>query len=246
MIRAGLEEDLAEGPIDSSGPTNAIWADMIAMPAILNKAGNCMATPLSVASAIASLENFLPGLKSGNFCIEEILAIHRNHACNNGNEKLLEGDLDKILPPRAPERSSSWRYQGVAQTVGTSTNNHTLDDCNELTLPTKDFLAKGGFLSEKDIWHSFKKFDITGDHKLTFMSIKTALDLYNSRTGAVIDDSRIREWIRENDPQNKGYVDFDNYRSIFLKSSGHSNSQNSQQSQIYSSDAAKRVELLKK
>lgn len=238
LLRRVLEEIVGVGELDSK---NGLWAEMSLLPAILNKTG-CIATPLSVSSAIASLENFLPGLSSGSFCFEEILAIQDAHGYN------ALGDVEEMRSTLTPiqEKTSSWRFQGDGKRLGREKQDLPVDDGKispGLALPTRESVASAEPMSEREIWRLFEKFDVTGDHKLTFMSIKSALELYNGdswNNSRCTNDSQIRDWIREHDADSKGYVDFDNFKRIFGGAASR------EQIAARSTEATKREELLKK
>ena len=244
MVRRALNECQPDDVLKDSGD-NVLWADMQMLPSVINRTGSYMATPLSVSSAIAKLESFLPGLSTGQFCLEEILAIHRIHS-TNGHTISLD---DVAVSDTTDSKPSSWRYQGEGRTLGTipSETADTLQSNDTvLSLPTRASASKIPEMSEREIWRSFEKFDITGDHKLTFLNIKSALELYNSNAPTRIDDSQIREWIRDNDPQNKGYVDFDSYRSIFSTVSGYSTPGSRDRAQPRSAESSKKEDILRK
>jgi hypothetical protein len=223
---------------------------MSLLPAVLHKAG-CNATPISISSTLASLEIFLPGLSSGNFCLEEILAIQRAHG--HGGDAGRGGEPGVASATRPPEaKASSWRYQGGGQRPGDetavipSTNNSSAPG---LSLPTRESVARDPALSEREIWRSFEKFDVTGDHKLTFLSIKSAIELYNGdtwKTVSLVDDSQIRDWIRHHDLERKGYVDFENYKKIFSGGAAGYSGSSREQALPQSAETAKREELLRK
>lgn len=74
-------------------------------------------------------------------------------------------------------------------------------------LPTiSNFEAK----SESRIRTEFELLNITKEDKLTFQSVRVALDLAN----IVTSDEEIHSWLRETDIACKGYVDFSDYRRV--------------------------------
>ena len=63
----------------------------------------------------------------------------------------------------------------------------------------------------------FRRLDITGEGRLTYLNLKTALQLRGVE-GA--DDGTVKRWVRENDRGAKGYVDFNDYQAIFADAAG--------------------------
>lgn len=63
----------------------------------------------------------------------------------------------------------------------------------------------------------FRRLDLTGDGKLTYLNLRSSLELLQEGTASRtrIDDIMIRSWLRENDRGSKGYVDFDDFLQIF-------------------------------
>merc|ERR1711998_565076 len=53
----------------------------------------------------------------------------------------------------------------------------------------------------------FKRLDITGEGRLTFLTLKSALEL----RGVAINDSAVRKWLRDNDLGGKNYVDMTDF-----------------------------------
>lgn len=64
--------------------------------------------------------------------------------------------------------------------------------------------------------------------KLTFLSLKTALELLESKES----DVAIREWIRMNDEGSKGFVDFEDFRRIFVHQNSSNRSNSKQDSRM--------------
>jgi Ca2+-binding EF-hand superfamily protein len=61
--------------------------------------------------------------------------------------------------------------------------------------------------SYNKIKEEFQKLDVLGEGKLTFLTLKTALQMYDVR----IDDKTLRSWISICDQDNKGFVDLKDY-----------------------------------
>jgi hypothetical protein len=57
----------------------------------------------------------------------------------------------------------------------------------------------------------FKRLDINGEGRLTYLTLKSALEL----RGVQASDSTIRKWLQQADRGGKGYVDFSDYQSLY-------------------------------
>ena len=62
----------------------------------------------------------------------------------------------------------------------------------------------------------FKRLDINGEGRMTYLTLKSALEL----RGVTASDSTIRKWIQQADRGGKGYVDFSDYQSIYTDFEG--------------------------
>jgi hypothetical protein len=62
------------------------------------------------------------------------------------------------------------------------------------------------------LWAAFKRLDLAGDGTITFLKLKTVLELQ----GKLVADGSIREWIRRNDRHAKGYVTFEDFEASYL------------------------------
>jgi hypothetical protein len=96
----------------------------------------------------------------------------------------------------------------------------------EYSLPTERTLKNRAPVTQAEIAKEFALLDIEGDGKLTFLRLKSALELMlgsNDRhmdgnfRGTDHDDVLIRSWLRENDPDVKGYVDWDDFLAIYTR-----------------------------
>jgi hypothetical protein len=81
---------------------------------------------------------------------------------------------------------------------------------NFFSLPVRGLVSRRG-RSETSIEEEFFQLDILGEGRLTFKTIKKALELQ----GLEMEDSSIRKWLRETDRTEKGYVDLDDYKYIY-------------------------------
>ena len=57
----------------------------------------------------------------------------------------------------------------------------------------------------------FKRLDLTGEGRLTYLTLKSALELREVH----VEDGTLRRWLKEGDRGGKGYVDFSDYCSIY-------------------------------
>lgn len=78
-------------------------------------------------------------------------------------------------------------------------------------LPTLDRVDN---ISDEAIAAEFRKLDITAEGRLSYLNLKTSLMLLECK----MDDFELRQWIRQNDGGNKGYVDFQDYLNIYHNS----------------------------
>ena len=65
--------------------------------------------------------------------------------------------------------------------------------------------------SPSQISAEFKRLDLTGEGRLTYLTLKSALELREVH----VQDSDVRAWLRETDRGSKGYVDFQDYQDIY-------------------------------
>jgi hypothetical protein len=66
-------------------------------------------------------------------------------------------------------------------------------------------------LGKTEIATEFRRLDLMGEGRLTYLSLKTALELRE----VAVSDHDIRNWIREYDLGSKGYVDLSDYEHIY-------------------------------
>jgi hypothetical protein len=69
-------------------------------------------------------------------------------------------------------------------------------------------------ISRAAILEEFRRLDITGEGRLNYLNLKSALELREVEA----DDLTVRRWLKENDRGSKGYVDYSDYESIYLES----------------------------
>lgn len=83
-------------------------------------------------------------------------------------------------------------------------------------LPFKDKVLP---ISMAAIKEEFRRLDILSEKKITYLNLKSALELREVRET----DHTIRTWFREYDRNNKGYIDFNDYLSIYENSNNNNN-----------------------
>jgi len=66
-------------------------------------------------------------------------------------------------------------------------------------------------ISKAAIKEEFRRLDILSEQRLTFLNLKSALELREVRET----DQTIRNWFREHDRGSKGYIDFNDYYDIY-------------------------------
>ena len=68
-------------------------------------------------------------------------------------------------------------------------------------------------MSEDAILREFRRLDLAGDGRLTFLTVKSALELED--LGDSVSDSDLRIWLRQHDRGNKGYLDLQDFKNIY-------------------------------
>lgn len=76
------------------------------------------------------------------------------------------------------------------------------------TLP---FRSECPFNHPAEVALEFKRLDINGEGRLTYLTLKSALELRGVQTS----DSTIRRWLQQADRGGKGYVEFSDYQSLY-------------------------------
>lgn len=75
-------------------------------------------------------------------------------------------------------------------------------------------------VSEAEVMREFAKLDLSGEGRLTFLTVKSALELMRaspSSASSDADDVVIRAWLRDHDRGAKGYVDWSDFSRIFAQ-----------------------------
>ena len=162
---------------------------------------------------------------------------------DNQNKENLQNDEDEVQSWRytEKERTRPERYSSNKELHREEANSKNLPSKiarypttlspessrpKEYFLPTRGNLhdrlrGEGGrsrAISEADVVKEFAKLDLSGEGRLTFLTVKSALELMSSAgtlSNDEMDDVVIRAWLRDHDRGSKGYVDYSDFRYIF-------------------------------
>jgi hypothetical protein len=84
-------------------------------------------------------------------------------------------------------------------------------------------------ISEAEVIREFAKLDLVGEGRLTFLTVKSALELMRASgtsSNDDMDDVVVRGWLRDHDQGAKGYVDMADFRRIFANVISDGNDEN--------------------
>lgn len=73
------------------------------------------------------------------------------------------------------------------------------------------FKGRASYISKAAIREEFRRLDILSEQRLTFLNLKSALELREVRET----DQTVRNWFREYDRGSKGYIDYNDYAAIY-------------------------------
>jgi Ca2+-binding EF-hand superfamily protein len=166
-----------------------IWVKSSDLADILMLAGLVLDERLVQERVLAVMKPFIPGVESGRISLQELLVIYT--ACCDEKDS---------LQPQAASHGSSVESSSKEMKIST-----------RWRLPFKGHVTTRP--SAKAITEEFRRLDIVGEGRLTFLGLKSALMLRE----APEDDATIRSWLREHDRKGKGFVDLDDYRSIYAE-----------------------------
>jgi Ca2+-binding EF-hand superfamily protein len=194
-----------------------------------------------VGRAVRALKALLPGVSSGTLCFQELVALYRYHVDRPPGEREgdrveagegvrggslggkegrgKEGREGRGREGRGEEGSAGVDMDGPGGVDGMGRGWQLPFRSSVLSLAAaaaalppwavSDTTAKG--VNPKRVAEEFRRLDITGDGRLTYMNLKTALGLRE----VAVDDVTVKRWMRENDRGGKGYVDFSDYQAIY-------------------------------
>lgn len=149
----------------------------------------------SVGMAIEQLRNFLPGIISGKFCLQELLAINEYHETHRDTvNEVAKKPAENPLASSTEFTANEQRLQKVTRSTW--------------RLPFKNKVTP---ISRAAIKEEFRRLDLKGEGRLTMMYLRSALELREVHET----DQVVRDWFRENDKGEKGYIDFKDYEAIY-------------------------------
>lgn len=129
-----------------------------------------------------------------------------------------------IIPPTQSQVTTVDRVPDPPESDFESTSYRFIDDTHQpesktiappVLLPTRDYYKTHPLPSTEEIRRQFRRLDLTGDGKLTYLNLRSALELLQDGSDSRIDDIMIRSWLREHDHGSKGYVDMEDFLRIF-------------------------------
>ena len=122
--------------------------------------------------------------------------------------------LSQSRPPESilqPEKKLSYRFVDSNQSKVPSKPKNQIP-----LLPTSEYYQTHSLPTREEILRQFSRLNISGDGKLTFLTLRSAFELlFDTNSSNRIDDVMVRSWLRENDLGSKGYVDINDFQRIF-------------------------------
>jgi Ca2+-binding EF-hand superfamily protein len=138
----------------------------------------------SLQATLSHFQHLLPGSKTKKYSLQELATIQYYIQKTIPQEQSIHEQKTKKLI------QSSWRLPF----------HHDM-------LLTKQHKKK----SEEDIRAEFRRLDILGEGRLTYLIVKSALELADVNES----EERVRDWLRRYDRGGKGHVDIDDYFAIY-------------------------------
>lgn len=187
-----------------------------------------MITEQNIKDASLEMRVFLPGLQSGYFILKEVALLSEVIRNNSSfyqvvdvkNEKDVTISLSETtelkeqkqtLQSNKEEKRESYRYIGADTLLKSNSLKNKIP-----LLPTSEYYETHPLPTREEIVRQFARLNISGDGRLTFLTLRSALEiLFDSNKSTNIDDSMVRFWLRENDYGSKGYVDINDFQRIF-------------------------------
>jgi hypothetical protein len=186
----------------------------------------------AVADAIRALRSNLPGLSggAGKLCFQELLALYKYLQDAPPKNLLGSSSLSSSAAGAGAggrgERGATRSFRPVH---GSEAFNRGVDESELRPSSTKGarlgssapasstggyalpFRATAPQIPPSQRSKDFRRLDVTGEGRLTFLTLKSALELRDVH----VDDTTVRRWLQESDRGAKGYVDFADYEAIF-------------------------------
>lgn len=119
------------------------------------------------------------------------------------NEYFNKREQQHIDKPSTKLSNNSVRSQANANDERLKQSNHST-----WKLP---FKGRTSYISKAAIKEEFRRLDILSEQRLTFLNLKSALELREVRET----DQTVRNWFREHDRGSKGYIDYSDYAAIY-------------------------------
>jgi calcium-binding protein CML len=192
-----------------------LWIAIDDVHDILSEYGYVDLNDRLLGKTLEDYRNFLPGLKTGKISFQEFLAIENSISNYYANRNDNNGDAFNISSPSG----SPTRIGGTEAFSGNS----------PLSSPQKSLRFNDNMKSTSTgpstavLQEEFKRLDLLGEGKLTFLSIKSALEL----RGEVISDENIRAWMQKTDIGGKGHIDEGDFiQAVGMRSMDYSYSTN--------------------
>lgn len=120
------------------------------------------------------------------------------------NEYFNKREQHHIDKPSTKLSNNSVRFQANANDERLKRGTHS----STWKLP---FKGRASYISKAAIKEEFRRLDILSEQRLTFLNLKSALELREVRET----DQTVRNWFREHDRGSKGYIDYYDYAAIY-------------------------------
>ena len=191
----------------------------------------------AVADAIRALRSNLPGLSggAGKLCFQELLALYKylqdappRNVLGSSSSSSSSSAAGAGAGGGRGERGATRSFKPVH---GSDAFNRGVDESEFRPSSTSGarlgssapasstgaggyslpFRATAPQIPPSQRSKDFRRLDVTGEGRLTFLTLKSALELRDVH----VDDATVRRWLQECDRGAKGYVDFADYEAIF-------------------------------
>ena len=221
---------------DSQSPTvpkptkySALWVKQDALAEVLMIMG-LPASDDSVARAIRAMKPLLPGVSSEMYSFQELVLIHRYHldrpVGGREHEQRSVDPLKKEGKGKLTGQSEDHQRKKLAESMVDDRSIEGMDSGWELPFrstlrslidaaaslpPWAASKTSVTAIDPAKIAMEFNRLDLNGKGRLSYMYLKTALEIRR----VIVDDVTVKRWMKENDRGNKGYVDFSDYQAIY-------------------------------
>lgn len=224
---------------EKSGSSKEVWISTDDVADVLLLAGTS-ASEAAIGETVRAMRNLLPGVATGKFSLQELVAVFRSatelpapvnasKAQKPVQSRRPEG-FSKPLKPQhgtrgfdvsadlpATDPFAGGKDDSIYRSRDSRGSEHSTPVPEAKSTWTLPFRDSAKMISKQAMEIEFRKLDLRGDGRLTFLPLKSALELM----GVHEDDQTIRRWLREADSSQKGYVDFSDYERIYVESRGH-------------------------